>query len=96
MVGLAPDSGPYVKLSAEMRQVAKLIAALEKERAGEETEDERERRRRREDGETVKALTQYADQAIAFSLKPSADAPHGRCPTCSVPLTAEGRVMLLA
>lgn len=95
MAGLPKDSAPYAKLSGEARQVTKLIAALERDAAGEETPEERERRLRREDGETALAISRYVDQALVQALTPSATAPHGRCPTCSAVLTAEARAEMV-
>lgn len=95
MAGLEKDSGPYLKLSAEARQVTKLIAALEDASKGDETPGERERRLRREDGETALAISRYVDQALVTALAPSAAAPHGRCPTCSAVLTAEARAEMV-
>ena len=80
MAELDPDSGPYVKLSAEARQVNRQIAALEAARAGEETPEEAERRRRREDGEVRREMLQYVEQAERQAAR------LGICPHCEQPL----------
>lgn len=95
LVGLATDEPAYVRLSAEARQCTKLIAALEREAAGEETAEELARRRRREDGATRREIEKYVDQQLAISLRPTAEAPCGKCPTCANPLTHESRVALV-
>lgn len=85
----------YTKLTEQLRAVAKQIASLESENAGKESPEEADRRRRREDGETVKMVNQYVDQALMEALRPTHDAPHGRCVTCGVALTLEQRQELI-
>jgi hypothetical protein len=94
MAEMAKDSGPYAKLSGELRQVTKLIAALERDAAGDETPAEREARLRREDGETATMIDRYVAQALAEALRVTEQAPHGRCPTCEMALTPDARAML--
>ena len=95
MLTLEKDSGPYVKLASEARQLSKAIAAMELQAAGDETPEERETRLRREDGETTRAIEMYVNQALALALRPTAEAPHGCCPTCGMGLTPEARAELV-
>jgi hypothetical protein len=94
MADLDADSPAYVRLSAEGRQCAKLIAALEREEAGKETAEEAVKRQRRESAATRKAIERYTNQALAIALRQTAEAPHGQCPTCAHPLTADSRAAL--
>lgn len=90
------DSGPAARMNTELRNLIKLVAALEAERLGGLTPAEVERTQRIADGETVRLIELYVSQALNEALKPSPSAPHGRCPTCEQTLTEAARAALEA
>ncbi len=91
---LDAETPAYARLHGEARQLTKLVATLEREAAGEETEEERVARLRREDGETRREVEKYVNQQLAIALRETPEAPHGRCPTCAEPLTQASRQAL--
>ncbi len=92
-----PASSPRLNQArGQLRQTVKLVAELERELARDATPQEAERQRRIDDGDTRKAIERYVNQALEAALRPTEEAPHGRCPTCLRPMNAAEREQLVA
>jgi hypothetical protein len=79
---LDADSPRRNPAATECRNLAKMIAALEKQAGEKETPESIERRRRQADHETRREILQYVEQAEARAAEPRPGAPHGVCVTC--------------
>lgn len=88
MGALKADSPRLNQAKGEARQLTKLIQAIERQVAKEETPAQAEERKRREDGETRREMLEYVEQAEREAARPREDAPFGVCVRCEAPLRA--------